>query len=48
MVLALVTYLFMMAVFGGFVLLNDNDTVDWADIVFVLYIVVSAPFGIVY
>ena len=48
MVLDLVTYLFMMAVFGGFVLLNDDDIVDWPDIVFSLYVVVSALFGIVY
>ena len=41
MVLDLVTYLCMMTVFGGVVLLNDDVRLNWADVVFALYIFVS-------
>lgn len=45
MVLDLVAYLCMMAIFGGYVLLRDDDMLNWADIVFTCYIIVSVPFS---
>lgn len=42
MVLDLFTYLATMALFGGFVLMNDKNTLDWTEIVFAFYICVSA------
>ena len=46
MVLDFVTYVSMMGFFAGFVLLNDENTFDWAEIVFAFYVCVSAPFGV--
>lgn len=47
MVLELVTYLCMMGVFGGFVLLHEGDEFDWSEIIFAIYILVSAFFFVV-
>ena len=38
-----VTYLYTMVIFAGFVLLNDDNSFDWAEIIFAAYICVSAP-----
>lgn len=41
MCLDLVTYILMMIIFGGFVILHEaGDTFDWMEIVFTMYIFV--------
>ena len=37
-----VTYLYTMVIFAGFVLSNDDNSLDWAEIIFAAYICVSA------
>lgn len=44
MVLDVVTYLCVMGILGGFVLLHEDNTFEWAEIVFAFYIRVSDPF----
>lgn len=46
MVLDFATYMCIMGFFAGFVLLNDENTFDWAEIVFASYVWVSAPFDV--
>ena len=43
MVLDLVTYLWMMGFFAGFVLFNDETTFDWTEVIFASYVIVRSP-----